>query len=103
MAAKPEDGGNDDEDALDEGSDGVGYWGDKGKENEGENILGEVEDSIEDEFKGEAAGRESQRRRHIDEGVTGVEERGNESEAFGPEPERESKQEGKTGAVAEEI
>lgn len=45
-----DDGYNDDEDVFDEWGDGVGYWWDYGEEYEGEDILVEVVDVIEDEF-----------------------------------------------------
>ena len=51
--AEPDDSDHDDEYALDEGGDGVGDWRDEREEDEGEHVLGEVEDSIEEEFEGE--------------------------------------------------
>lgn len=52
---EPDDCGDDDEDAFDEGGDGVGDWGDHGQQHEGDDVLSEVEDAVEDELDRQAA------------------------------------------------
>ena len=48
--SEPDDGDDDDEDAFDERGDGVGDWRDHGQEHEGDDVLPEVEDAVEDEL-----------------------------------------------------
>lgn len=53
--AEPDDGSDDDEDAFDERGDRVGDGGDEGEEHEGDDVLPEVEDAVEEELEGEPA------------------------------------------------
>ena len=53
--AEPDDRHDDDEYALDERSDGVGYWGHHGEEDERDDVLSEVEDAVKHELECQAA------------------------------------------------
>lgn len=90
--AKPDDGEDDDEDTLDEAGDGVCDGRDHGEQDEGDDVLAEVEGAVEEEFDEEAAVVECARVvGQLDGGV--VEEVEDQREAFGPEPEREREHE----------
>ena len=56
MASEPDDSNDDDKDAFDERGNGVANGGDEREENEGEDILGKMENAIEKKLEGEVDG-----------------------------------------------
>lgn len=102
FAAKPDYSSDDDEDALDKGRNGVSNRGDHGEQHEGNNVLAEVKNAVEDELQSQSAVIERRGLVHEIDGAVGVEV-AEEAEAFGPEPKGKGKEEGKAGAVAEQI
>ena len=101
-AAEPDNSDDDDENALDERGDRVGDRRDHGEEYECDDVLGEVEDAVEDELDGEAAVVECVVVvDEVDGAVT--KEISKKGKAFGPDPEGECEEEGEPRAVAEEV
>lgn len=61
--AEPDDGDDDDEDAFDEGGDGVGDGRDHREEYKGNDVLAEVEGAVKEKLEGEAGRAETVFRR----------------------------------------